>query len=329
MNGEGSLEFGEKPFGEGKEERSVENRASKRIKGMPIDRIGELPDSLLIHILSFLNVKEAAVTCVLSKRWEFLWAELPRLEFQGYLRSLDDRGAIEKVRTFVCWVNRTLAIRTVNYLEKFDVSFFYHESFSSDVDAWVQFATENKVKILNLHIYSLDYSPPQVIYSCPSLTSLYVKGCTMYFKRTIEWQSLTDLHLHYVYVDQRLLDEILSSCPVLYSFHIERCRGFSRLEVNSPSLHSLIIVDCEYEDAPPLKISAPYIHSLKILLPVVGRKLQVGNISSLVRANINYQEFSLSAFSLELMSGASELLESMQHVKKLYVGLQFIKVCLS
>lgn len=46
-----------------------------------IDRLGELPDSLLIHILSFLNVKEAGRTSVLSKRWEFLWAQLPRLLF--------------------------------------------------------------------------------------------------------------------------------------------------------------------------------------------------------------------------------------------------------
>ncbi|KAL8525947.1 hypothetical protein ACS0TY_015243 [Phlomoides rotata] len=132
MNGEGSaentLEFGGKYFGESareeeEEERGAENgTGNKRIKEMPIDRFGELPDSLLIHTLSFLTVKEAAITSVLSKRWEFLWAQLPSLEFRA------DSGAIEKVRNFVSWVNRTLAIRTVRSLENLD-GFTWHTSF--------------------------------------------------------------------------------------------------------------------------------------------------------------------------------------------------------
>lgn len=330
-SGENALQFGE-----GEEAREVENdRGNKRTKEMPIDRFGELPDSLLIHILSFLNLKEAAITCVLSKRWQFLWAELPRLEFSPELSRLNDMGdsgaMIEKMRNFVSWVNRTLAVRTVNYLERFDVSFFCYKLFFSDLDAWVKFAVDNKVTKLNLHIFSLDdlYTLPEVMYSCPSLTTLHVIGCLMDFKRTIEWKSLTDLHLQLVRVDQHLLDEILSSCPVLYTLYLERCRGFDRLEVNSPSLHSLSIVDCEYEDAASLllNISAPYIHSLKISMPVVGRKLQLGNISSLVRADIDYLEFSWSSMSLGVMDNARALLESLQHVKELYVGLQFSKVC--
>ncbi|KAL8489628.1 hypothetical protein ACS0TY_025511 [Phlomoides rotata] len=300
---------------------------------MPIDRFGELPDSLLIHILSFLNVKEAAITSVLSKRWESLWAELPRLEFRAEMARMDspgDSGSIQKMRDFVCWVNRALAVRTVNYLENFDVSFLYHKCFSSDVDAWVQFAANNKVKKLNLHIYCWDdfYTPPEAMYSCPSLTTLHVKGCIMDFKRTVEWQSLTDLHLHVVFVDQRLLDEILTSCPVLYTLFLQRCRGFNRLEVNSGSrLHRLSIEDCEYkDDAPSLKISAPSIHSLKVVLPMWGRKLQLGNISSLVIADIDYEGFSWDSSAVDVMSGARELLESVNHVKELCVGLQFIKI---
>ncbi|KAL8516525.1 hypothetical protein ACS0TY_014969 [Phlomoides rotata] len=332
MNGEGSaentLEFGGKYFGESareeeEEERGAENgTGNKRIKEMPIDRFGELPDSLLIHTLSFLTVKEAAITSVLSKRWEFLWAQLPSLEFRA------DSGAIEKVRNFVSWVNRTLAIRTVRSLENLDVSFFYHKCFSSDVDAWVHFAAKNKVKKLNLHLHCYDdfYMPPQAMYSCPSLTKLHVRGCIMDFKTTIEWRSLTYLHLHIVHLDQHLIDEILSTCPVLYTLYIEKCHGFDRMEINSPSLHSLSIAHFEYNDSPPLKISAPYIHKLEISLPMVGRKLQVENTSSLVRADIDYQGFTWHTSFVEVMNGASELLESVQHVKELHVGLEFIKV---
>ena len=40
------------------------------------DRISDLPDVLLIHILSFLKTKEAAQTCVRN-----LWSFVPSLHF--------------------------------------------------------------------------------------------------------------------------------------------------------------------------------------------------------------------------------------------------------
>ncbi|TQD90268.1 hypothetical protein C1H46_024185 [Malus baccata] len=46
-----------------------------------VDRISELPNSLLCHILSFLPILDAAQTTILSRRWENLWTPLPKLVF--------------------------------------------------------------------------------------------------------------------------------------------------------------------------------------------------------------------------------------------------------
>ena len=43
------------------------------------DRLSDMPDSIVLHILSFLNSKDAVQTCILSRRWKDLWKQLPSL----------------------------------------------------------------------------------------------------------------------------------------------------------------------------------------------------------------------------------------------------------
>ncbi|KAF3582166.1 hypothetical protein Bca4012_033299 [Brassica carinata] len=46
------------------------------------DRISELPEALLLHILSYVPTKDVIATSVLSKRWRSLWKMVPKLEFE-------------------------------------------------------------------------------------------------------------------------------------------------------------------------------------------------------------------------------------------------------
>ncbi|KAL8489615.1 hypothetical protein ACS0TY_025505 [Phlomoides rotata] len=317
-------------FGEGVEECGVESdrettplsSSNKRNKEMPIDRLSELPDSLLVRILSFLYMKEAVRTSVLSKRWKFLWAELPKLEFWEDLE-------IEKKFDFVSWVNRAIDIRKGGYLDKFVVKLVnYDECFASDVDAWVKFSVKNKVKELNLLLYprvKCDYyTPPQKMYSCSSLTDLHLTRCIMAFS-SIEWKSLTRLSFDDVELNQLLIDEILSSCPVLKSLELEACWGFNRLEINSRCLNNLTVE--EPEEEPYLEITAPYISYLNIKVCPEGRKLKLKNISSVVTAFINLFEFD-GGCTEELMSNVNVFLENFKHVKKLHVARQCFEVCI-
>jgi F-box-like len=48
------------------------------------DFISQLPDSLLIHILSFMTTKAAMRACLVAKQWRKLWAYIPVLDFSDF-----------------------------------------------------------------------------------------------------------------------------------------------------------------------------------------------------------------------------------------------------
>ncbi|KAK6161611.1 hypothetical protein DH2020_004992 [Rehmannia glutinosa] len=48
---------------------------------MDMDKISNLPQPILHHILSFLSQKEAVQTCVLSKSWRYVWSARPAIDF--------------------------------------------------------------------------------------------------------------------------------------------------------------------------------------------------------------------------------------------------------
>ncbi|GFP84217.1 subtilisin-like protease sbt3.3 [Phtheirospermum japonicum] len=254
---------------------------------MSIDRLSALPDGVLIHILSFLGVQKSAVTSVLSKRWRFIWAELPRLEFKNY------SGESEKIREFVAMVNRTLLIRSGTHVGTFEVCSRYRsDSFDSDVDSWLDFAVKNKVKEVCLMLLSKAedglYGLPEAMYSNSSLTRFSVCGCFMNTLTKIEWQSLTWLYISESQLTQNLYE----------------------LKVHDPD---------DEVNGPLLEISAPYVSTLDISFNAEGRKLVLRNTKSLVRADIDFSGF----WDPSLIKELYEII--LLHVKELELGLQFFK----
>ncbi|CAL1353350.1 unnamed protein product [Linum trigynum] len=68
-----------------------------------IDRLSDLPDGVLHHILSFLDTKCAVRTSLVSKRWRFLWRDVPALNFS---RSVCKRTA------FAEYIRNLLSLRS-------------------------------------------------------------------------------------------------------------------------------------------------------------------------------------------------------------------------
>ncbi|CAH9078964.1 unnamed protein product [Cuscuta europaea] len=306
---------------------SHENVRTNNLIRVSIDRISALPDCLLVHIISLLGMKEAATTSILGKRWQFLWAELPTLQFDSY--DWAERKESKNTIDFVAWVNRIIATRRGNYLEKMMVNFNYEDCFSTDVDNWIQFALENNVKEVSLRMdYSQDdfYILREMMYSSSSLTSLYLEGCILDPQRTIKWWSLTKLEISGVNLPQPVVEKILSGCPVLNFLDLSECWGFTCLEINSQSLRELRIRDSEDEENEGfLQISAPYITNLSLWLYPMGRQINLKDISSLVSANIDFIEPFWDFILPEELCSTQEFFEKIHHVKELELGPEPLK----
>ncbi|KAM7462539.1 hypothetical protein LguiA_030660 [Lonicera macranthoides] len=67
------------------------------------DRLSELPDAILIHILSFLDTKYAVQTSSLSKRWINLWISVTNLNFNS--------SSFRKLNTFQRFIVNVLKRR--------------------------------------------------------------------------------------------------------------------------------------------------------------------------------------------------------------------------
>ncbi|GAU49712.1 hypothetical protein TSUD_407890 [Trifolium subterraneum] len=80
------------------------------------DRFSNLSECVILHIMSFLNAKDAVRTCVLSTRWKDLWKHIPTL----ILHSRDFRS----VKIFTEFVSKILSVRN-SYIELQSLDFKY------------------------------------------------------------------------------------------------------------------------------------------------------------------------------------------------------------
>ncbi|KAL3620484.1 hypothetical protein CASFOL_035396 [Castilleja foliolosa] len=300
--------------------------SNKLIEETPIDRLSALPDCLIIHILSLLEVKQSAITCLLSKRWQFLWTQSPRLIFSEKRIRIQP----QEVQDFVNRVNRTLVICGRNDLDTFELEFPYKNRYTPDVHVWVGFAVKSKAKQVSLLLNDYSYTLPQTMFQSAYLKRLTLRGCVMAPLGTIGWPLLTELSILYSELQQHVVDKILSGCPVLHCLVLNDCWGFSRLELSSKSLYELEVSDSHPEECggdgvyePLLQISAPYLHTLSVTLYPKERKLCLENTPSLVRATF---EFLYWDNDEEVISNAMELLEKIRHVKVVDLGCNYMEV---
>ncbi|KAF9588371.1 hypothetical protein IFM89_008801 [Coptis chinensis] len=257
------------------------NSKAKKLKiSTNEDRISSLPNNLIHEILSFLDMKHAARTSILSTRWRDLWTSIPTLNFNSTVFLESTRKTSKDKDRFIDFIDQR-------------------------VYSWVVALVRRNVQELVIDIpASLHYllSVPLCLFNCASLTVLKLQFERLYvplaLPHFISLPLLLTLHLKSVnFLDEDLTSKLFSSCPVLESLVIVDCRfgKMKKLIISGLKLKHLMIETGRYENLSFYKqfyckitIFAPNLVSLR-LKDHLGRDYVIEDLSFLVTADIDME----------------------------------------
>lgn len=210
------------------------------------DRISDLPEDVLSHILSRLSTKEAVRTCVLSKSWEYKWRCIYSIKVEHGpmdMRSND----VDVFKKFMY----TILIHTRN-IQSFNLKSW---NFGLDVETWLSTVFTKEVESVELLITpcfteqfynSTPIILPYTLLSCSSLRelkadiSLYAE-CTLKVPVRIYFPNLTSLILTGIEIMNcsDSSDTLTCDFPVLEMLELSFCRWSNRgvFEILAPALN--------------------------------------------------------------------------------------------
>lgn len=162
--------------------------ATKRVKldeSENEDRLSDLPDCVILHILSFLNAKQAVTTSILSLRWRDLWKLLPAL--------ILDSSDFRTIPIFNKFVHRVLTLRDSS-LALNSLNFRHNQP--RIIKSVVNYAISHNIQRLRLYFGCHIAQIPPSVFSCQTLTHLELYfGEQTLFPKSLNLPSLTSLYL--------------------------------------------------------------------------------------------------------------------------------------
>ncbi|KAG5041706.1 hypothetical protein GLYMA_05G234400v4 [Glycine max] len=158
------------------------------------ERLSDLPECILLHIMKFMNTRHAVQTCVLSKRWKDLWKRLTSFSMSYY------NGRIHSYNNFL---SRFLFCRDDSIsLLNLDFIVFRSTARSKLLKNILEHAASHNIQQLTITTdFTLTKIPNSfvpLIFGCHSLKFLELfmsSGSTLNLPKSLLLPSLKSLHL--------------------------------------------------------------------------------------------------------------------------------------
>ncbi|KAL5730416.1 hypothetical protein ACHQM5_003238 [Ranunculus cassubicifolius] len=210
-----------------------------------MDRISYMPELIQSHIVSFLPLKQAIRTSILSRRWRDICSCLSNLDFDQLNEDVEGKNVKDII-------DHTLfLIKGANLQScKLDVEVDSDHISPLHFNRWVSFALGHNVKELGicLSVEGLVLLPRSLfIGSC--LTTLELCGFSLKLPTIASFPVLKKLTLiNMTFLDEYLTNKLFSdsSCPMLESLEMFNCYldHFTTLSISATNLKNLnILID--------------------------------------------------------------------------------------
>ncbi|OVA14427.1 F-box domain [Macleaya cordata] len=257
------------------------------------DRISKLPDTLIHHILSFIDMKYAVQTSVLSRRWRHKWKSLGTLNFDDGLFNSPIVG-----NSFVDFVDKfPQCLFTCKSLTKLALEMGGKESSKIILPDSMSLPRLKFLKFGSLSIYD-EKVTDKLFSSCPALESLILIDT-----RVTDYDmnlNISSLKLKHIELDncgyfdtwESGIKTIKLYAPNLTSFS---CKDYMSQDYSLENLSSLfsadinMVVEEDYE--------TPEFYSK---LPVEVKELYAQHMMKFLRALYNVKDLKLSSGFLEI-----------------------------
>nr|XP_029149655.1 putative F-box/LRR-repeat protein At5g54820 [Arachis hypogaea] len=227
------------------------------------DQISSLPEELLLNILSSLPFKEAAKTCILSKKWFKMWQSTNTVKNnQLECKNVEAYGAVEvpQRKSFKNFIKIWITLYKNHHLhDKFTLKVSPPSNCGDIVGASVDFAVEDGVKDLeldfaeaqwedehpeeNIHDASVEF--PRHLYENKKLhqmlESLKLHSCSFAPANFAKFVALKDVTLAWIPLQLESIRTLLSTCEWIESLSLKNCWDIESFDVKKLELKKLVI----------------------------------------------------------------------------------------
>jgi hypothetical protein len=116
-----------------------------------VDRISDLPEGVLHHLLSLMPAHDAVRTCVLGQRWHQLWRSAPAISFTTFDRFIRSADRFNQFVDHLLLLRRHVApLESCNFLlvETEVYSDVFLAANERTVSGWISRALRLQVRVL-------------------------------------------------------------------------------------------------------------------------------------------------------------------------------------
>ncbi|CAM8899441.1 unnamed protein product [Rhodiola kirilowii] len=196
-------------------------------------KISDLPSNIIECILGCLPIRDAVATSVLCKEWRHKWTRIPNLvfdnEFVNNLISFQYSNIIDKIM-----------LRHIGPIHKFVL---YIPSICNDLNllSWMHFISQKEVKELTIHAQYAQIKLPSYIFNCHELQSFEIHVRGLDFHPPLDFVGFCNLRRLEMLglLDGTQLSNLISKCPLLERFVVNRVADGHTLVIDAPRLVNL------------------------------------------------------------------------------------------